>query len=62
MDALPIPGDISVGLLAMAVSQMKDVKKDHKLFLLFLGNALFVMSLWFRNHTAVNSKEKCFKC
>lgn len=32
MDALPIPGDISVGLLALAVFHIKDVEKDHKLF------------------------------
>lgn len=33
VDALPIPGDISFGLLAMAVFHIKDTEKDHKLFL-----------------------------
>lgn len=33
MDTLLIPGHISVGILAMAVVQIKDVEKGNKLFL-----------------------------
>lgn len=43
MNAFPMPGDVSVGLLAMAVFQIKDIEKDHKLF---LGQCTVFLSLW----------------